>query len=190
MATTNVMMVGVGGQGSLLASKIMGNMLVNSGFDVKVSEVHGMAQRGGSVVTYIRYGDKVFSPVVDQGSADVILAFELLEAMRWSPWLKKEGKMIVNTQNIKPMPVLTGAAKYPEEILDKIRTRGISLKDIDALSLAEKAGMVKAVNVVLLGVLSKNLDISVDKWIDAMREIVNPRFVEANIRAFELGRAY
>ena len=136
----SVVIVGVGGQGTLLASRVLGAAMLNQGYDVKMSEVHGMSQRGGSVVTYVRYGDKVYSPVIEQGEADVILAFELLEAGRYLPWLKKGGVIIANTQQIDPMPVITGAMQYPQGLVEKIKEKGINITSIDALSLAEQAG--------------------------------------------------
>ena len=184
--TKNIMIVGVGGQGTLLASRILGNLVINEGYDVKVSEVHGMSQRGGSVVTYVKYGEKVFSPVIDEGEADIILAFELLEAYRALPYLKKGGKIIVNTQKIDPMPVITGAMQYPENIEDKL-SKKVNLVTADALSLAEKAGNIKAVNVVLIGVLAKSTDIAYEKWIDAIKTTVPEKFLEVNLKAFELG---
>ena len=188
-ATKNIMIVGVGGQGSLLASKLLGKLLVAEGYDVKVSEVHGMSQRGGSVVTYVRYGDKVYSPIIDKGEADFIVSFEKLEALRYASFLKKGGKIIVNTQEIDPMPVITGAAEYPHESLERLASIGIDVDAIDALTPALEAGSAKATNIVLMGRLSKSLDIDKDKWIAALKESVAPKFVEMNIKAFELGRA-
>ena len=184
--TTNIMIVGVGGQGTLLASRILGNTVINEGYDVKVSEVHGMSQRGGSVVTYVKYGEKVFSPVIDKGQADIILAFEKLEAYRAMPFLKKGGKMIVNVQEIDPMPVITGAAKYPENIIEKLK-ESIDVKDVDALSLAQIAGNPKAVNVVLIGVMAKSTDIPYEKWMEALKSTVPEKFLEVNVKAFDLG---
>ena len=180
------MIVGVGGQGTLLASRILGNTVINEGFDVKVSEVHGMSQRGGSVVTYVKYGEKVYSPIIDRGEADIILAFEMLEAYRALPYLKKGGKIIVNNQEIDPMPVITGAASYPENILEKIKKEA-DVTAVNALELAENAGNFKAVNVVLIGVMAKTTDISYDKWVKTIRETVPPKFVDVNLKAFELG---
>ena len=151
MKTVSVMIVGVGGQSSLLASKLLGRLLVDEGYDVKVSEVHGMSQRGGSVVTYVRFGEKVYSPVIDKGTADYIISFEKLEAARWVPYLKKGGKIILSNQQIDPMPVIIGAAQYPENILDELTAKGVSIDALDALSLAEQAGSSKAVNIVLMG---------------------------------------
>lgn len=186
---TNLMIVGVGGQGTLLASRILGHLFMENGFDVKISEVHGMSQRGGSVVTYVKYGEKVYSPTVEQGEADYILAFEGLEAARALPYLKKTGKMIANTQRIDPMPVITGAAQYPGQIMENIRKQGCNLFDFDALSLAEQAGSSKAVNVVLIGYLSNFLPFGEEQWMESIASCVKPQFVEMNQKAFTLGRA-
>ncbi len=187
MKTINLMIVGVGGQGSLLASKLLGTLLVDEGYDVKVSEVHGMSQRGGSVVTYVRFGDKVFSPVVAEGEADFIISFEKLEGARYVSRLKEGGKIICNTQQIDPMPVVIGAAEYPAEILDALLAKGIDIDAFDALSLAEEAGSSKAVNIVLMGRLAKYLQIPYEQWIDAIAKSVKPQFVEINKKAFDLG---
>ena len=188
METKKLMIVGVGGQGTLLASKLLGRMLLNKGYDVKVSEVHGMSQRGGSVVTYVSYGDKVYSPIVDQGEADFIVSFELLEAARWTSYLKKGGVIVTNTQKTAPMPVITGAAKYPENLEEKIQALGIRLDAIDALSLAEEAGTTKAVNLVLMGRLSKYFDFTEEEWMQAIEESVPAKFIELNKKAFLLGK--
>ncbi len=182
----NIMIVGVGGQGTLLASRILGNAVIGAGLDVKVSEVHGMSQRGGSVVTYVKYGEKVQSPIVDKGSADIILAFEELEAYRALPYLKKGGRMIVNTQQINPMPVIIGAAEYPENICEKLQ-KVCDLTTVDAASLAAQAGSIKAVNVVLIGVMATSTDIPYEDWIETIRNTVPPKFVDLNIKAFDLG---
>ena len=187
MQTTNIMIVGVGGQGSLLASKILGHLLMNKGCDVKVSEVHGMSQRGGSVVTYVRFGDKVYSPIITEGEADIIVSFELLEAARWLPYLKKGGRIVTNTQRIDPMPVITGDAVYPEEIEKKLQEKGVSLDATDCLALAEEAGTSKAVNIVLLGRLSKYFDFSKEDWAASLKACVPEKFLESNLKAFELG---
>ena len=188
METKNVMIVGVGGQGSLLASKLLGKLLLTKGYDIKVSEVHGMSQRGGSVVTYVRFGDKVYSPVIDKGQADFIVSFELLEAARWTEYLKKNGKIITNMQQINPMPVIIGAAEYPENLVEKMRDSGIDIDAIDALSLALEAGSPKAVNMVLMGKLSKYFDITEEEWLKAIEESVPEKFLEMNKKAFALGR--
>jgi len=184
----NVMIVGVGGQGSLLASKLLGHLLLSEGYDVKVSEVHGMSQRGGSVVTYVRFGDKVFSPVIDKGQADYIVSFELLEAARYVEYLKTDGHIVVNTQTIDPMPVIIGAADYPEDLVSKMNDKGFKVDAMDCLSLAEEAGSSKAVNLVLMGKLSTFFDIPEEKWIKAIEECVPAKFVELNKKAFALGR--
>ena len=184
----NIMIVGVGGQGALLASKTLGQVLLDAGFDVKVSEVHGMSQRGGSVVTYVRYGEKVYSPIVDKGEADFIVSFELLEAARYTEWLKKDGQIVVNTQKIDPMPVITGNAEYPEDLVGKMTSAGFKVDAIDCLSLAEQAGSAKSVNIVLMGRLSRYMDFSVDAWMAAIEKLVKPQFLEMNKKAFMLGR--
>ena len=188
MKTKNLMIVGVGGQGSLLASKLLGRLLCDEGYDVKVSEVHGMSQRGGSVVTYVRFGDKVYSPVIDKGEADYIVSFELLEAARWTEFLKPEGKIIVNTQQINPMPVITGAAQYPADLVEKIKAAGMDIDAFDALSLAEQAGSSKAVNIVLMGRLSKYFDFTEEEWMEAIAQSVPAKFLELNKQAFLMGR--
>lgn len=183
----NIMIVGVGGQGTLLASRILGAAAQSIGMDVKLSEVHGMSQRGGSVVTYVRYGEKIASPIIEKGGADIILAFEQLEAYRYLPYLKQGGTIIVNTQKTDPMPVICGTADYPEDILAKIEQMGIRIIACDALSLAKKAGNIKAVNVALIGVLAKHSTISKEDWVSAVNNTVPPKFLEANLNAFELG---
>ena len=187
MKTKNVMIVGVGGQGSLLASKLLGRLLLSRGYDIKVSEVHGMSQRGGSVVTYVRFGDKVYSPIIDKGEADFIVSFELLEAARWTEYLKPEGKIITNTQQINPMPVIIGATEYPADLLGKMQAKGIDVDALDALSLAEQAGTSKAVNLVLMGRLAKYFDFSEEEWMAAIEASVPPKFLELNKNAFRLG---
>ena len=184
----NIMIVGVGGQGALLASKTLGQVLLDAGYDVKVSEVHGMSQRGGSVVTYVRYGEKVYSPIVDKGEADFIVSFEMLEAARYTEYLKKDGRIVVNTQNIDPMPVITGAAEYPADLENKMKNAGFAVDAVDCLSLAEQAGTAKAVNIVLMGRLSKYMDFSEEAWLKAIEKLVKPQFLEMNKKAFMLGR--
>ena len=188
MKTQNIMIVGVGGQGSLLASKLLGRMLLQKGYDIKVSEVHGMSQRGGSVVTYVRFGDKVYSPVIDKGEADFIVSFELLEAARWTEYLKPGGKIVVNTQKISPMPVITGAAEYPQGLAEQMQAAGLDVDAFDALALAEQAGSSKAVNIVLMGHLSRYFDFAEEEWLDAIEKSVPAKFLELNKTAFMLGR--
>lgn len=184
---TNVLIVGVGGQGTVLASKVIGTAALNHGLDVKQSEVHGMAQRGGSVVTFVRFGEKVYSPLVEQGQADVILAFEKLEALRWSGYLKEGGTMIVNDQEIAPLPVIIGAQKYPPHILETLREMKAHVVAADALSLAKAAGEARAVNVVLMGILAKNLAFNKEEWDTALRTVVPKKVIEVNMAAFEAG---
>ena len=188
MRTKNVMIVGVGGQGTLLASRILGHVLVSAGFDVKVSEVHGMSQRGGSVVTYVRYGDRVASPIIDQGEADYIVSFELLEAARYLPYLRMDGTIVTNTQEIDPLPVITGDVEYPQNLLEDLKATGARVDAMDCLGLAEKAGSSKAVNVVLMGRLSHYFDIPEEKWIESLEAVVPPKFLEMNKKAFAYGR--
>ena len=188
MKTKNIMIVGVGGQGSLLASKLLGRMLLQKGYDIKVSEVHGMSQRGGSVVTYVRFGEKVYSPVIDKGEADFIVSFELLEAARWTEYLKPGGKIVVNTQQISPMPVITGAAEYPQGLAEQMQEAGLDVDAFDALALAEQAGSSKAVNIVLMGHLSRHFDFTEEEWLEALEKSVPAKFLELNKTAFKLGR--
>ncbi len=190
METRSIMLVGVGGQGTLLASRILGNTLLSQGFDVKVSEVHGMSQRGGSVVTYIKYGEKVYSPVIEKGEADIIVSFEQLEAARWLSYLKKGGKIVTNTQQTEPMPVITGAMEYPADIIEKIKAKGVDITAVDALSLANEAGSSRAVNVVLMGVISKMMDLPEEAWKTALEQCVPAKALEINRKAFALGEAY
>ena len=183
------MIVGVGGQGSLLASKLLGYLLLTEGYDVKVSEVHGMSQRGGSVVTYVRFGEKVYSPIIDKGEADFIVSFEKLEAARYVSYLKEGGRIVVNTQEIDPMPVITGAASYPEDLIRKMTDLGIQVDAMDCLALANQAGSSKAVNIVLMGRLSKYFDqIPAEKWKEAIKACVPAKFLDLNLKAFDLGR--
>ena len=168
--TKNIMIVGVGGQGSLLASKLLGWLLLNEGYDVKVSEVHGMSQRGGSVVTYVRFGEKVYSPIIDKGEADLIVSFEKLEAARYLDYLKPDGTVVVNTQQIDPMPVVTGATVYPQDLIEKMKVAGANVDAMDCLTLAREAG------------------IPIEHWQAAIEACVPKKFLEINQRAFLLGR--
>ena len=183
----SILIVGVGGQGPLLASKIMGKCFMDQGYDVKVGEVHGMSQRGGSVVTYVRYGDKVWSPVIEEGEADIIISFEQLESARWLPYLKIGGVLISNTQKIDPMPVIMGQAEYPEDVLGKIRTLGVHVEEVPAAELAIKAGTIKAANVVLLGAAAHFTDIDGKIWREAVSSTVPQKTVPVNLKAFDLG---
>lgn len=190
MSVKSIMIVGVGGQGTLLASRLLGNVLLAKGYDVKISEVHGMSQRGGSVVTYVKYGERVASPIIEKGEADIILCFEQLEAARWLPYLKPNGKMIINTQCIDPMPVIMGSAKYPENIIETLRAAGAEVLVVDALALAMQAGTPKAVNVALIGVMAKQTDIPKEDYMDTVKATVPEKFLELNLKAFELGYNY
>ena len=187
MNRLNIMIVGVGGQGTLLTSRVLGNIALKLNLDVKVSEVHGMAQRGGSVVTYVKMGEKVYSPIIEKGEADILLCFEELEALRWLDYVKENGKIIINEQKINPMPVIIGAAKYPESILEKIRKNYKNVATADAISLARESGNIKTVNTVMLSIMAKSMDISKDIWLDAIKETVPAKFLDVNIKAFELG---
>lgn len=185
---TNILIVGVGGQGTILASRVLSGVIQKIGLDVKVSEIHGMAQRGGSVVTQVRYGQDVASPIIPQGEADIILAFEKLEALRWLPYLRKTGSILINDQRIDPMPVIMGTADYPADALAAIRGLRDQVIVIDALKIAVEAGNAKAVNVVLLGLLSRFLNMEKQLWLDMLQDTVPAKFLAANIQAFEAGR--
>lgn len=190
METKNIMIVGVGGQGTLLASKLLGHVLLGQGYDVKVSEVHGMSQRGGSVVTYVRFGEKVYSPVIDRGEADVIISFEKLEAARWLEYLKPGGQIIMSTQEVEPMPVIIGEARYPEHLVEKMQAAGAKVDARDFLAVAEAAGSAKAVNIALMGRFSTYLPgISDEEWQRAIEACVPAKFLELNKKAFEMGRS-
>ena len=189
MNKANILIVGVGGQGTLLASVLLGNLALARGFDVKLSEVHGMAQRGGSVVTHVKIDeDGVNSPLIEPGEADVIIAFEELEAYRWLPYLRKGGKIFVNTQQIMPMPVVMGKAKYPERVVQMLEEAAGKVKAFDCLAIAEECGTSRAVNVVLLGAASNDLPFSEEEWLNVIEENVKPNFIEINKKAFDAGR--
>ncbi len=190
MSTKNIMIVGVGGQGSLLASRILGNAVLLQNYDVKVSEVHGMSQRGGSVVTYVKYGDKVASPVICRGEADIIVSFELLEAARWISYLKPDGVIVTNTQMINPMPVVIGDAEYPENLVSKMEAAGAKVIAADALAIAREAGNEKAVNVALIGLMAHALGFDPDILREAIKISVPEKFLELNLKAFDLGLSY
>lgn len=184
--TKNIMIVGVGGQGTLLTSRILGGITVAAGYDVKLSEVHGMAQRGGSVVTYVRYGEKVAEPIVEEGQADVLIAFERLEALRYAHFLKKDGVIIVNDQRIDPMPVVTGAAQYPEGIIEELSEK-YRVVVVDAMDEAIKMGNSRVFNVIILGIAAKNMDFQKEQWIEVIKNTVPPKTVDINVAAFERG---
>ena len=184
--TKNIMIVGVGGQGTLLTSRILGGITVEAGYDVKLSEVHGMAQRGGSVVTYVRYGEKVAEPIVEEGQADVLIAFERLEALRYAHFLKKDGVIIVNDQRIDPMPVVTGVAKYPDGIIEKL-SKKYRVVSVDAMDEAIKMGNSRVFNVIILGIAAKNMDFPKEQWIEVIKKTVPLKTIDINVAAFEKG---
>ena len=189
MDKMNILIVGVGGQGTLLASVLLGNLALDKGYDVKLSEVHGMAQRGGSVVTHVKIDrEHVNSPLIEPGDADMIIAFEELEAYRWLPYLKKGGVMYVNTQQIMPMPVVLGQAEYPQDIIARLKEKAGRVVAFDALAIAESCGSVKAVNVVLLGAASRDLPFSTDEWQQVIEKNVKTKFIDLNKMAFDQGR--
>lgn len=187
MKTNNILVVGVGGQGTLITSRILGNLALEMGYDVKLSEVHGMAQRGGSVVTHIRFGEKVYSPLVEVGQADIIVSFEKLEALRWLHYLKKDGIMLVNTQEIDPMPVIIGASSYPEDVIEQLKEDCKNVYAIDALSRAKALGNIRVANTVLLGLLAKHMSIPKEKWIEIIEKTVPVKTIKINTEAFEEG---
>lgn len=189
MTNTKIMIVGVGGQGTLLASRVLGNLALRLGSEVKVSEIHGMSQRGGSVVTYVILGEKVYSPLIEKGEADLILAFEKLEALRWLDYLKSGGKLIVNEQRIDPMPVITGKAEYPESIIQRLKERAPQTIVIDGMKLAKECGNIKATNVVLLGLAARTIPVDKNVWLEALGEVVPPKTLAVNLKAFEAGYA-
>ncbi len=188
METKNIMIVGVGGQGTLLTSRILGGITKAAGFDVKISEVHGMAQRGGSVVTYVRYGDQVAEPIVEEGQADVLIAFERLEALRYVHFLKKDGVLIVNDQRMDPMTVVTGMAEYPEGIIEKLKERR-NVVVVDAMAEAKKLGNSRVFNTIIIGLAAKSMDFKKEDWLQVIEQTVPAKTVELNKRAFEVGYA-
>lgn len=184
--TMNIMVVGVGGQGTLLTSRIIGKVALEAGYDVKLSEVHGMAQRGGSVVTFVRYGDKVYEPVVEEGCVDVLISFERLEAQRYAHFLKKDGIIIVNDCKIEPMTVVVGAKTYPEGIIEKLSAKH-TVYTIDAGALAKEIGNSKVLNTIVLGLAAKHIGFSEEEWLDVVRATVPPKTIDVNTQAFKLG---
>ena len=184
--TKNIMIVGVGGQGSLLASKLLGWLLLNEGYDVKVSEVHGMSQRGGSVVTYVRFGEKVYSPIIDKGEADLIVSFEKLEAARYLDYLKPDGTVVVNIQQIDPMPVVIGAAEYPEDIIETLG-KDHKVYTVNATEEAKKIGNPRVFNLIVLGVAAQHMDFTKEQWYEVIEKTVPPKTIEINKKAFDVG---
>jgi len=186
METKNIMIVGVGGQGTLLTSRILGGLTIQAGYDVKLSEVHGMAQRGGSVVTFVRYGEKVHEPIVEEGQADILIAFEKLEALRYAHFLKKDGVIILNDQRIDPMPVVIGAAKYPSDIVENL-AKNHRIYKINAMDEAKKLGNSKVFNMIVLGMAATHMDFSKEEWLSVIEKTVPPKTIDINKKAFEIG---
>lgn len=184
--TKNIMIVGVGGQGTLLTSRILGGIMMQAGYDVKLSEVHGMAQRGGSVVTFVRYGEKVAEPIVEEGQADVLIAFEQLEAKRYAHFLKKDGTLIINDQRIDPITVVTGAAVYPENIIEELSQK-YTVYSIDAMAEALKLGNSRVFNIIVLGMAAKHMDFAKEEWLKVIENTVPKKTIEINQKAFLVG---
>lgn len=184
---TNVLIVGVGGQGTLLTSRIIAQVAVQMGYDVKVSEIHGMAQRGGSVVSQVRYGSKVYSPIISKGDADIILAFEKIEAARWLDYLKPNGMVIINNERVDPLPVMSGKAKYPDDIHEKVAAMVKNTISVNASDIAVQCGNIKAANVVLVGLLSQAIGLPAKEVEKAIQTIVPPKALDVNLQAFNYG---
>ena len=186
MITKSIMIVGVGGQGTLLTSRILGGIIQEAGYDVKLSEVHGMAQRGGSVVTFVRYGEKVWEPIVEEGQADVLIAFERLEALRYAHFLKKDGVLVINDWRIDPITVVTGAAQYPEDIIENL-SKDYKVYTVNAMEEAIKLGNSKAFNVIVLGLSAKHMEFAKEDWLKVIERTVPPKTVDINEKAFLIG---
>jgi indolepyruvate ferredoxin oxidoreductase beta subunit len=184
--TKNALLVGVGGQGTILAGKILSSGLVNAGFDVKMSEVHGMAQRGGSVSNQVRYGEKVYSPIISKGQADILVAFESMEALRWLEYLNPKGKVVVNDYQIPSAPILMGKQDYPEGVLDILKEKA-DTSVVKAAKIAEELGNIKSMNIVLFGALVKGMQLTDIDWEQVIKNNVKPKTVEVNIKAFRAG---
>ena len=189
MTSKNIMIVGVGGQGTLLTSRILGKLAINAGYDVKLSEVHGMAQRGGSVVTFVRYGDKVNEPIVEEGQADVLIAFERLEALRYLHFLKKDGVVIVNDWRIDPITVVTGVAAYPEDVIETLKEKRRAIV-VEATAESKKLGAPKAFNIIVLGAAARHMGFEKEDWLRVIETTVPPKTIEVNKQAFEIGYAH
>lgn len=186
MKTRNIMITGVGGQGTLLTSRILGGLTIQAGYDVKLSEVHGMAQRGGSVVTFVRYGSRVNEPIVEEGQADVLIAFERLEALRYAHFLKEGGVIVANDQRIDPMPVVIGAVNYPENILEGLSEK-YRVYSVNAVGEAKKLGSSRVFNVIVLGIAAQHMDFSREEWLSVIEKTVPLKTVELNKKAFDTG---
>ena len=186
MATKNIMIVGVGGQGTLLTSRILGGLAIEGGYDVKLSEVHGMAQRGGSVVTFVRYGEKVAEPIVEEGQADVLIAFERLEALRYAHFLKPDGALVVNDHRIDPITVVTGVAEYPDNIIETLEKEH-RVFTVNATEEAKKLGNSRVFNMIVLGVAAQHMDFDKELWYQVIENTVPPKTIDINKKAFEVG---
>jgi len=186
METKNIMIVGVGGQGTLLTSRVLGGIISKAGYDVKISEVHGMAQRGGSVVTFVRYGDKVAEPIVEEGQADLLIAFERLEALRYAHFLKKDGVLVINDQRMDPMPVVIGKAKYPEGIIECLSEK-YNVIAVDAMAEAKKLGNPRVFNTIIIGIAAKRMEFTVEQWHEVIEKTVPAKTVAINKEAFDIG---
>ncbi len=186
MKTKNILLVGVGGQGTITAAKLLTTGLMEAGYDVKMSEIHGMSQRGGSVSSQVRYGDDVQSPVIEMGTADIIVAFEKMEALRYIDFLKEDGKIIVNDAEIWPLPVVIGKATYPEKILETLQEKA-NVRVMNASAMAEEMGNLKVMNVILLGAIIKSMGLQDIDWDEIIRNNVKPKFVDLNIKAMAVG---
>ncbi|QQY80115.1 indolepyruvate ferredoxin oxidoreductase beta subunit [Keratinibaculum paraultunense] len=185
--TKSILLVGVGGQGTILASRILSEGLVEAGYDVKMSEIHGMAQRGGSVSTQVRYGDEVFSPIIGRGEADVLVSFEAMEALRWLEYLKPDGKVVVNNYKIPSAPILMGKEEYPEGVIDIIKNKA-DTSIINAAEIAEELGNMKVMNIVLLGALVEAMNLSDIDWEKTIKNNIKEKFIDINLEAFERGK--
>ncbi|MCR5482248.1 MAG: indolepyruvate oxidoreductase subunit beta [Clostridia bacterium] len=187
--TKSVLLVGVGGQGTILASKLLTIGLMQEGYDVKMSEIHGMSQRGGSVSSQVRYGEQVYSPVIEKGSADLLVSFEKMEALRWLEYLKKDGAVVVNDHEMMPMPVIMGQAEYAPDIIDEIRRNCANVKVVSATAEAMKLGNGKVMNIILLGSLVRSMGLENIDWEKIIRDNVKPAFADANVEAFRVGKS-
>jgi len=190
MNKTDILIAGVGGQGTILTGRVIAALAISEGLDVKTAETHGMAQRGGSVITHVRISEKVYSPLIPQGDGDILLSFEKLEALRWLPYLRAEGIVIVNTQELEPLPVLTGSVDYPEGILEEIEAKVSRLIAVDALAVEPVKQNPRMVNTFLLGILAKNMPFDKNKWLRVMEQEIKAKLVEINKQSFEAGWEY
>ncbi|AWB10769.1 indolepyruvate ferredoxin oxidoreductase beta subunit [Thermodesulfobium acidiphilum] len=190
MDKIDFLFVGVGGQGVLTASRLISHVGFKSGYDVKLTEVHGMAQRGGSVESAVRFARKVRSPLLSKGEVDFLVAFECMEAARYLEYLRPDGKLLVSDEMLPPLPVISGKTEYPLNIMDRIKDLGFDFDLVDALKLAKDVGNPKTINIIMIGLLSKYLDIPEDLWMESIKEFLPEKLHEINLRAFTVGRKY